>query len=250
MLSGRKILFLGGLIYLVFLAAFIPSGIIARQIERQTGERILFSSEKGTLWNGAADILIIDANGAISRRLGSVSWRFRAVDLLVGKVGFNFEFADKDVMAEGVLRPGVGSVQFKDVKAELPAYWLARFHGALSLWQPGGKLVLNAMDFGFTADDITGKGALRWLNASSALVAEPLGNYRVNLEGKGQGIALSLATEQGLLDLSGVGNWSRQDGLTFDGMARKHAGADGLDEFLQIIGPAQGDGTHVIRIRG
>lgn len=249
-LSGGKILLLGGLLYLVFLVAAIPAGVIARQVEKLTAKSVLLSNEQGTLWHGTADISIAAANRAAPRRLGSVSWRFRPADLLVGKLGFMLEFADRDALAEGVLRLGVGGVQCKDVKAEIPADWLARQHGALAAWQPGGKLVLETADFSFASGEIVGRAALRWLNASSALAAQPLGSYRANLEGKAQGVAIALATEQGALDLSGTGNWSRQEGLAFDGIARTRAGAAGLDPLLRVLGPAQSDGAHLIRIRG
>ncbi len=250
MLSGRKILFFGGLFYLAFLVASIPTGIVARQIERQTDKRILLGSEKGTLWKGSADILIVDPNGAVPRRLGSASWRFRAADLLGGKLGFDLEIADRGVMAKGVVGLGAGGVRIKDAKAEIQAGWLARFHGALATLRPGGRIVFDATDFSFTPGGFAGRAELRWLNASSALTAQPLGNYRADLEGKAQGVSFSLATEQGVLDLSGAGNWSRRGGLAFDGIARKRADAVGLDALLRIMGPAQSDGAYLIRVRG
>lgn len=250
-LRGWKIVFLGGLLYLAFLAVSIPAPVIARQIERQTGERVLFSREKGTLWSGTADMSIADAHGATPQRAGAVSWQFRAADLLLGRFSFKLELADTDAMANGTLRLGIGGVRLKDVKAEIPANWLANFYSALAAWQPTGKLLVEAADYGFASNAITGHAVLRWQNAGSALAAQPFGNYRVNLDGKSQGVAIDLSTEQGVLELSGAGSWSRQAGLAFDGIARKNAGAEGLDAFLRAaIGPAQGDGTHVIRIRG
>jgi len=250
-LRGWKIVFLGGLFYLAFLAASIPASVIARQIERQAGERVLFSSEQGTLWSGTADMLIADANGgAIPQRVGAVSWRFRAADLWLGQLGFNLELADTDVMAKGTLRQGMSGLRLRDVKAEIPVGWLTGFHSALATWRPTGKLLVEASDFDFASNAITGHAIVRWLNASSALAARPFGSYRLNLEGKSQGIAIALSTEQGVLELSGAGNWNRQAGLTFDGIARKNAGAEGLDEFLRAaMGTTQGDGSHVIRIR-
>lgn len=250
-LRGWKIVFLGGLLYLAFLAVSIPATLIAKQIERYAGGRVLFSSEKGTLWSGTADMLIADANGATPHRVGAVSWRFRAADLLLGQFGFNLELADTDVMAKCTFRQGIGGVRLKDVKAEIPANLLTGFHSGLASWRPTGKLLVEASDFGFASNAMTGHAIVRWLNASSALSAQPFGKYRVNLQGKSQGIAIALSTEQGMLELSGAGNWNRQTGLTFDGIARKNAGAEGLDAFLHAaMGPAQGDGTHVVRIRG
>jgi general secretion pathway protein N len=131
----------------------------------------------------------------------------------------------------------------------LPASWLGQVSPDLDLWQPGGKLVLEAASLVFGRDGPAGRATLRWLDATSARARRPLGSYRAALEGGGHGIGIKLSTESGALQLQGSGLWAPGKGMTFFGKAHPAPGSQTeLEGLLSLFGPVQPNGDRVIRI--
>lgn len=236
------------LVYLALLLAWAPASLLAWALPRFTQQAVMLEQPQGTVWNGSAAGLQMQAAGK-PQQLGRVDWRLRPLDLLSGRLGYRLQLAGAGIDAKATLRTGLQGAELREVRAELPASLLGQFSADLALWQPGGRLAVEAERLVVGRSGADGKATLRWRDAVSGRVNQPLGSYRADLEGTDQGLAIRLSTEGGALVLQGAGRWSQKGGLDFTGLARPTpASRAQLDGLLSLIGPAQADGSRAIRI--
>jgi general secretion pathway protein N len=236
------------LVYLVLLLAWAPASLLAWALPRFTQQAVMLEQSQGTVWHGSAAGLRVQAAGK-PQQLGRVDWRLRPLDLLSGRLGYRLQLAGAGIDAKATLRAGLQGAELREVRAELPASLLAQFSADLALWQPGGRLAVEAERLAVGRSGAEGEATLRWRDAVSGRVNRPLGSYRADLEGTDQGLAIRLSTEGGTLVLQGAGRWSQKGGLDFTGLARPApASRAELDGLLSLIGPAQADGSRAIRI--
>lgn len=238
------------LVYLVLLLAWAPASLLAWALPRFTQQAAWLEQPQGSVWHGSAAGLRLEVEGR-STQLGRVDWRWRPLDLFAGRLGYRLRLGGAGIDAAVTLRAGVQGGELREVRAELPAGLLAGFLPDLALWQPGGRLLLETERLAVGKDGAEGKATLRWRDAVSGRVKQPLGSYRADLEGKGQGqgVAITLSTEAGALVLQGSGLWHPKGGLRFFGQARPTpAGRAELDGLLSLLGPVQADGSRAIRI--
>lgn len=236
------------LVYLVLLVVWAPAGLLGWALPRFTQQAVTLGEPEGTLWQGSAARLQVQAAGR-AQQLGRLDWQLRPLDLFTGRLGFRLQLGGAGIDARATLRVGVSATELREVRAELPAQLLGEFSPDLALWQAGGRLALEAERLRFGARGGEGRATLRWRDAVSGRVKQPLGSYRADLDGTDQGLAIKLSTERGALVLQGAGSWDPKRGLSFNGAARPApASRDQLDGLLSLIGPAQADGSRAIRI--
>lgn len=236
------------LVYCVLLLAWTPASLLAWALPRFTQQAAWLEQPQGSVWHGSAADLRLEVAGR-STQLGRVDWRWRPLDVFAGRLGYRLQLRGAGIDAAATLRAGMQGGEVRELRAELPAALLAGFLPDLALWQPGGRLLLEAERLAFGKDGAEGQATLRWRDAVSGRVRQPLGSYRAELEGKDQGVAITLSTESGALALQGSGLWHPRGGLRFHGQARPTpASRAELDGFLSLLGPAQADGSRAIRI--
>ena len=96
---------------------------------------------------------------------------------------------------------------------------------------------------------LNGRVSIELRDVTSAMTpVRPLGTYRIDVNGAGGDVNLSLSTLSGPLQLQGRGSWDRRAGVRFEAQAR----AEGperqrLQSLLGLIGRREGERT-VIRI--
>lgn len=239
---------LAALVYLVLLLAWAPASLLGWALPRFTQQAVTLGEPQGTVWHGSAARLQVQAAGR-AQQLGRADWQLRPLDLFSGRLGFRLGLSGAGIDAGGTLRAGLSGTELREVRAELPAKLLGEFSPDLALWQPGGRLALEAERLALGKQGGEGKAILRWRDAVSGRVNQPLGSYRADLEGTDQGLTIKVATEGGALVLQGSGLWNPKRGLSFNGVARPTpANRAQLDGLLSLIGPAQADGSRAIRI--
>mgnify|MGYP000309462108 CR=1 FL=1 len=237
------------LVYLIFLLAWAPASLLAWALPRFTQQAVSLEQAEGSVWRGQAAVLRVQLAAGPGLQLGRVNWQLRPLDLFRGRLGYRLELAGAGIDAQGVLRTGGQGGEIQDIRAELPAGMLGQISPDLGLWQPGGRLVFEASQLAFRREGVEGQATLRWLDAVSGRVRQPLGSYRANLEGVENGLNFRLSTETGPLLLLGSGSWARQRGVVFNGVARTDpASRTKLDGLLSLIGPPQPNGDRIIRI--
>ena len=239
---------------LVGLLAFAPAAWLASAVASATGERLLLTDARGTLWSGSALPVLTggpgsrDASALPGRLEWNLAWRGLGAELrarqaccLRGEV-------------RALIRPGFGRFAVQVLPAESttlgqwPAGWLAGLGTPWNTLQLGGTLRLTSP--GLTVEWVqgrvrfSGEASLDVANASSRVATlDTLGSYRLTLRGNaasGDAASLNLITVDGALRLSGQGEWTGT-GLRFRGEAQAAEGSEtALNNLLNIIGRRQG----------
>lgn len=230
-----------GTIYVLFLVANAPAGLLQRAPLLPSG--IALEQLEGTLWHGSAGKLnIASAIGPI--QIQDVRWTVRLPYLLRGELALQLETAAA-AGSLGVAR-GLGGMRLLHTDLALPAADLAQILPPLAAWQLGGEVQLQSD--GFATD--AGAVQMHWNNASLNLSPlQPLGDYRLALDGSADKIVLHLETSSGKLQLTGNGVYSRTTGLRFSGSAHAAAAhAKELQALLAMLGKDRGDGVHAFQL--
>jgi general secretion pathway protein N len=246
----------GGLLLgaLFGLLAFAPAAWLASAVASGTGERLLLTDARGTLWSGSAQPVLTGGPGsrdatALPDRL---HWRL-GLSGLAGELRLRQACCLRGEVRVRVA-PGWGRSVVQVIPAESstigqwPAALLAGLGTPWNTLQLGGTLRLTATALVIESVQgrmrFSGDAALDIAQASSRVsTLETLGSYRMTLHGdaaSGDASTLNLVTLDGALRLSGSGQWTAA-GVRFRGEAQAAQGSEAaLDNLLNIIGRRQG----------
>jgi general secretion pathway protein N len=245
----------GGVIgALAGLAAFAPAAWLASAVASASGDRLLLTDARGTLWNGSA--LPVLSGGPGSRDASALPGR---LEWQLGLSGLGAELRARQACClrgevRALVKLGFGRLSVQVLPGESstigqwPASWLSGLGTPWNTLQLGGALRLTSP--GLTVESVqgrmrfSGEAALDVANASSRVsTLETLGSYRLTLRGNaasGDAATVSLVTIDGALRLSGQGEWTAA-GLRFRGEAQAAEGSEpALNNLLNIIGRRQG----------
>jgi general secretion pathway protein N len=236
------------------LVACAPAAWLASAVASATGDQLLLTDARGTLWNGSALPVLTggpgsrDASALPGRLEWTLAWhglgaelRARQACCLRGEV-------------RALIRPGFGRMTVQVLPGQgttlgqWPTGWLTGLGTPWNTLQLGGTLRLTSP--GLTVEWVqgrvrfSGEAALDVSHASSRVATlDTLGSYRLTLRGNaasGDVAAVSLVTIEGALRLSGQGEWTGK-GLRFRGEAQAAEGSEtALNNLLNIIGRRQG----------
>lgn len=237
------------LVYLALLLAWAPASLLAWALPRTSQQMAWLDRVDGTVWHGSAAAFRLQPATGASQSLGRLSWRLQPLGLLRGHLVYRVSLGGAGIEATGTVGVGPRRIALQDLRGEVPADWLGRLSPDLDIWRPQGRLLLESKALAFEKSTITGRGSLRWIDAMSGHARGRLGSYRAELDGRDTGLAITLSTESGILQLQGAGVWTPQRGLQFTGTARPAAGSGpGPANLLGVLGPPQPDGSRPIRI--
>jgi general secretion pathway protein N len=245
----------GGIVagVLVGVVAFAPAAWLANAVASATGQRVLLTDARGTVWSGSAVPVLTggpDSHDA-SALPGRIEWT-------LGLSGLAFELRARHACCLNgsvalQLRPGLGRTTATLVPppgwvGQWPSAWLAGLGTPFNTLQLGGALRLVSP--GLTLESVQGRwrmqgrADLELVGASSRLsTLDTLGSYRLTLAGDPGNVGasqLTLSTVEGALQLSGSGTWG-PGGVRFRGEARADAADEAaLSNLLNIIGRRDG----------
>lgn len=236
------------------LASFAPAAWLASAVASATGDRLLLTDARGTLWNGSA--LPVLSGGPGSRDASALPGR---LEWQIGFRGLAAELHARQACClrgevRALIRPGFGRMSVQVLPGESttigqwPTAWLVGLGTPWNTVQLGGSLRLTSP--GMTVEWVqgrvrfSGEAALDIANASSRVATlDTLGSYRLSVRGNaasGDAASVSLVTVDGALRLSGEGEWTGT-GLRFRGDAQAAPGSEtALNNLLNIIGRRQG----------
>ncbi|MHB8455424.1 MAG: type II secretion system protein N [Acidiferrobacterales bacterium] len=236
-------------LYLVFLIVTAPAAWIAWNLVRISHGVVSLNEPQGTLWRGKGDIVIHNASSP-PRRLGAARWSINPLWLFAGQVEAHVALSDPGINVDGALRLGYGRLVLSDVSASFPAQLAAAFYGPATLLSPAGQVHINAKEFTLKRGDARGNAIVQWQGASSSLSSvQPLGNYRLSMDGRGETVAIKLETVNGSLSVSGQGQWQTTSGqIQFNGVAKPVAQPAELEPMLKLLGPDRGNGQRILSV--
>jgi general secretion pathway protein N len=235
---------------------FAPAAWLASAVASASGQRLILSDARGTIWSGSAVPVL--TGGAESRDAaflpGRLEWtlspRFYGVQVQ----------ARQDCCVNGTMliqvRPGLGRTRLTLLPGpgsgpigQWPSAWLGGLGTPWNTLQLGGTVRLAAPGV-LTIERVEGRWRLDGRldmeldNVSSRLTTlETLGSYKLSLTGGAGGNSatlLSVSTVDGPLQLTGSGTWG-PGGVKFRGEARSATVDEAaLSNLLNIIGRRDG----------
>ena len=236
---------------LVALVAFAPATWLATAVTRATENRLVLAEAQGTLWSGSAMLVLTGGPGSLDAVSlpGRFQWKLRPAD-----GGMRIDVQQECCLNEVVslrVRPGLARTTIELLPrpgwtASWPSSLLRGMGTPWNTLQLGGAIRFSSS--GLTFQQASGRWTMRGradiqvLDASSPLsTVEPLGSYRLDLEGDDRGhVRAELSTTEGALQLSGDGDWG-PGGVRFRGEARASQGSEAaLNNLLNIIGRREG----------
>jgi general secretion pathway protein N len=238
---------------LLGLLLFLPASWLADRVQQATNGRLLLADVRGSIWNGSAVLVLTGGSGSrdASALPGRLRWRLRPAWR-----GLRIT-AEQACCLNGKLRlelhPTLAGFTLvlparSEAVGQWPTRWLEGLGAPWNTLQFGGTLQLSSP--GLTIEQISGRTRLTGTlevqvqNLSSRLsTLSNLGSYRLDLRsdaGTGDAAQLTLQTLEGVLRLSGTGQWTGAR-LRFRGQAQAAEGQEaGLANLLNIIGRRQG----------
>ena len=236
------------------LVLFAPAAWLGNAVASATQQRVLLSDARGTVWTGSAALVLTGGEGSRDAAAlpGRLLWTLRPKGL-----GLELRLEHACCLNGPVaikIEPGLGRTRYTLAPASdgwIGQWPTALFSGLGTPWntmQLGGTMRLTSPGLRIESVQgrliVDGRAEIEMVDVSSRLsTLESLGSYRLGLSGDAAnpGIsALTLATRDGALLLSGNGTWGPA-GLRFRGEARAAAGQEAaLSNLLNIIGRRDG----------
>ena len=236
------------------LLLFAPAAWLASAVASATGQRLLLSDARGTVWSGSAVAVLTGGEGSrdASALPGRLGWALRPQGM-----GLLLQLEQACCLNGSVavkVQPGFGRISYTLLPTSgWVGQWPSAFLGGLGTpWntmQLGGSMRLVSPGLRVESVQnrwlVDGRADVEVLGVSSRLsTLDSLGSYTMSLTGDAAnpGIsALTLATRDGALQLSGNGTWGPA-GVRFRGEARAAPTEEAaLSNLLNIIGRRQGD---------
>ena len=258
MTQGAKWSIAGALIGACFaLFSQAPATWLANAISNASQQRIVLQNAQGTVWRGSAIALLTDGSQ------GSQAPVAKGTPLPT-RVHWNFSSGFDSQLMRFVMRARISSacctneplqltlsfgwqgmrIDLANQQSQWPAQWLVGLGAPWNTVQPEGSMQLRTENLNWQSKAATttvqGLAELTLSKLATPLsTLKPLGTYRLRLQG-GDTMAVSLATLEGGLQLSGAGQWANGR-LQFKGEARAQPAFEAaLSNLLNILGQRQG----------
>lgn len=236
-------------LYLAFLVAFAPAAWVAWALAQSEQKLVALADPRGTVWHGEAQLY---AGGAANaRHLGRLRWRLLPLRLLLGRVALDVAVADGPLQGKLTVQRSPGSLSLEDVNATLPVQLAGLFYAPALFFAPTGTVELQSAGLSLARDRITGDAQALWRGAGGRFTGSTsLGDYRIDLNGRGERATVRLSTVRGDLQLNGQGEWRiAGDGqLRFAGSAQPQGDPARLEPLLRALGPDRGGGRRELRL--
>ena len=234
---GVRLAVLGIAAYLVFLLANAPAAWLGFALERSSRGALALGDPAGTLWKGSG-VLALRSGGAF-RGVADLQWSCSPLSVLTGRLSVALSGVAPETRLRASVSLGARSVRFQNVEVNAPAALLEPLVPAAAFAKPEGRLRVLADSFEIGGAGVVGAASVEWLEAG-ALQTQRLGDYRLQITGKGERAELKLATLRGDLRLTGGGEWraAQPHIVQLRGLAEAAAERKDLEPLLQAIGTA------------
>jgi general secretion pathway protein N len=249
--TGRRLIYLGVLAYLVFLLHALPASFLTHYIlpSVKIARGVNLQGVRGSIWQGqAADARINNFS------LGKLQWNVRSWGLLLGKLKLNLKFGQNNVRGNGYVSLGLGgSLAAEDVNMQFPAETLMPLMYGYPISIAGdlrGNLKEVAIERGRV---LQAQGRIVWQNAAIRAPQNiDMGDFLVTLEPVNLGSKIVIKDQgQGQVQaeitvyLKGSGEY-RMNGW----MKARDAGQQSITEALRLIGRADNSGKYWVGYNG
>ena len=235
--------------YLITLLITVPASLLDSYLQYASQGRLVLANASGTIWSGSATPALRPKEGRLIA-LHALNCDVDALSLLTGKIKARLQWNDLPTASAMEAAISFNRIELQHVFFLLPARILSEVSPILKPSQLHGQLQLHSEQLILSKYGVDGAAVVDWEQAGSALSSiEPLGNYRLTLNGTGGRINIGLSTISGVLLLERQGNWSAPQGLEFHGKAHASPGNYGnLTELLHHLGPEVSPEMHAFSL--
>ncbi|HRD65868.1 MAG TPA: type II secretion system protein N [Candidatus Competibacter sp.] len=238
---------LGLAAFLLFLLLRVPANLVTGQVGTRLSDFSVQDVE-GTATEGT--MLGARWRGA---RIERLTWRWRPLALLLGRLEFNLSADDPEIKLIGNAAMGLGrQVHFRDLAGRLPLSRLGNLAGNLPL-QGTVEFALPELDLGATGRPLAARGTVRLLNLRTALnPPTSIGDFVVQLDSTStEGVRGKIKDNNGPLVLDGTLGLLPDGRYRFDGQAAvRDAANQSLRQAMSLLGPPGSDGRWTLNFSG
>jgi general secretion pathway protein N len=212
-------------------------------VARATDNQVVLDAPQGSVWQGQATLILQDQH-IPPRSLGGFNWRINPFWLVTGHLPIALRGTDPARRFQADIELSLDTLVLRNVDAQLPADVIPALYPPALFFNLGGELRLTTPALELKRGAVTGQAELYWQAATTGLVkVNPLGDYRLYLNGEGARATFKLETPRGALLLIGDGQWDLASGrIDFNGVARPLGHSAELEPLLQAFGRDQGGG--------
>jgi general secretion pathway protein N len=241
--------FFGLALYLLFLIATAPAVWLAEAAARFSSGVVILATPRGTIWGGTAEL---HAGGAATgvHHLGTLQWSVNPLWFFAGGAQLALQLDGPAARGQGSLRVGPNQRSLRDLTVVFPAQLIALVYPPAAFFAPTGTIELKAPNIDVSRNGLVAVAEGQWEGAGGRFTGSTgLGDYRVELTGRGDTATFRVATLRGNLELTGEGQWHvTGDGdIQFAGSATPRGDATQLEPLLKALGPDLGNGRREIR---
>lgn len=227
--------------------AFAPASWLAAAISGASGQQVLLTGARGSIWQGSSQLVL--SGGAGSGQAvalpGQIHWQIRPVWAGL-HIAIRADCCAQQALQLQLRATGTDSARLvlDNSQTQWPAGLLAGLGTPWNTVQPQGQLAATSQDVVLEWTQgrmqLTGRVQVDALQMSSRLsTLSPMGSYRITLQG-GPETTLQLATLDGSLQLSGQGQWvGRRLRFTGEASAAPER-VEALSNLLNIVGRRDG----------
>lgn len=227
------------LLLLLCLLLRAPATLLPPLLHRLSGGQAGLDVAGGTVWEGRASAL--RWRQLVLAR--DFTWDVKPLPLLLGTLRLQLRLADRGAQID--IRPS--SLRLQADRLSLPLTLLGELDKSLAAYQLRGRAELQSDGFEFRRDRGDGHLQVRVLDAGSGLVAVPvLGDYRLQLTALRRGYRFDVATERGVLRVSGDGRWTPGEGGAVRLQLHPEAQNEALRPLLSIAGRPSANGDYFL----
>ena len=242
---------LGASFYVIFLLISVPANWLAWGISKYSLGATAITQPNGTIWNGSGHLVMAYPRSR-AHDFGKIQWTVNPLWWLTGRARVKLNALDKNISGKLTIQRTFGNTSLIDSKTSLPATVIEKFYAPAGLLSPSGQVIIKTDSFSYDDTGVTGELDAEWNNAGSALSpVNPLGDYHLNIKGKGKTAAITLKTKKGDLQMVGKGTWNViGSGLVnFGGTANPANKKAELEPLLKLFGRDMGNGRRLLKLR-
>lgn len=242
-------LVLGLVFYLVFLLATAPAIWVAEAAARYSNGAVMLANPHGTFWSGSGELY---AGGPATgvRSLGRLQWQVNPLWLFAARAQLAVQLDGSAARGKAAIRLGPHYLNVQAFNASLPAHLAALVYPPAAFFAPTGTIQIDAPNIELSRAGLVTEAEAQWQSAGGRFTGpEGLGDYRINVTGRGELATFRVTTLRGILELTGEGQWRvTGDGeLRFNGIATPKGDAAQLEPLLRALGRDLGGGRRELR---
>jgi len=249
-MKQRYYVIIGVVSYLLFVLINTPAATILSMAEKNISMPVKFYGVQGSIWNGQADRVTIQAQPP----LNNVQWSLNPLALLLASLSADIEAQIKQQKIVGNINISAsGNISASDVRARLDASYVQSLL-AMPFGELGGDFNLDIKSLQWSGKGLpVASGQIKWKNAKLTMVdSVDLGHVQLDIKPGKQGQLLaSIKNQNGQLGIEGNASLSDDKRYTVDlNFNPQNNASNNIKQSLGMFARRQSNGSYQLKKSG